>query len=398
MLQPKVSSKFLHGAKRLLIHKAAPRLLICEEFCGIARCHLHNIVLRAALRREERDLAPPFARSKPRLNSRTCRIIDVLRQEDLTRYKGRLIVVLFQKGTQDVRIGLLLAAAQEKVFSADHLAAADEEDLHTDARRRARHADRILIACPRYDVLPLCRRTHGTELIAEARRCLKVICLRCRVHPLLQLTLYIIRPSFKKEQGGADHRTVVLLPHLADAGGEASLDVVLKARTLGHRAARTQRKKTPQELQAVPQRRHIRIGAEVARAVTQHTPRDKDARKSLLHRHLDIGVTLIVLQPYIITRPMFLDQVRLKDQRLHLVRRHDRLKVSDMRDHCAHLWRVVSAALKILPNTVFEDNCLAHIDDFSVIVLHNVDSRTVRQQLQFLCNNIGHISALPSCG
>ena len=106
--------------------------------------------------------------------------------------------------------------------------------------------------------------------------------------------------------------------------------MILETGTLRHRAAGAQRKKAPQELQAVPQRRHIRIGAKVTRTITQHTPRDKDTRKILLHCHLDIGVTLIVLQPYIITWPMLLDQVRLKDQRLHLVRRHDRLKVGDM--------------------------------------------------------------------
>ena len=95
---------------------------------------------------------------------------------------------------------------------------------------------------------------------------------------------------------------------------------------------------------------------------------------------------------------MLLDQVRLKDQRLHLVRRHDRLNVGDMRDHRAHLRRVIAAALKILPDAVLEDNCLAHVDDLPVVVLHDIDARAVRQQLQFFCNNVGHIRALPSCG
>ena len=248
MLQPEVSPEFLHGTKRLLIQETAPRLLVCEEFCGVARRHLHNIVLRAALRCEEGDLAAPLACGKPCLDGRLRRCVNRTRQQHLTRDKGRLIVVLLQESAQDIRITLLLAATQEKVLAPDHLAAADEEDLHADARRRARHADGILIACPCHDVLSLRRRAHGTQLIAEPCRRLKVIRLCRRIHALLQFALDVIRPALKEEEHGANHGTVVLRLHLADAWGKAAFDVILETGTLGHRAAGAQRKKTPQEL------------------------------------------------------------------------------------------------------------------------------------------------------
>ena len=60
------------------------------------------------------------------------------------------------------------------MLAADHLARADEEDLHADADLRAREADGVLVARARDDVLLLRDLLYGAQLVPEARRRLEV--------------------------------------------------------------------------------------------------------------------------------------------------------------------------------------------------------------------------------
>ena len=135
-----------------------------------------------------------------------------------------------------------------EVLASDHLAAADEKDLHTDTHRRACHANRILIARSGHDILPLGCLAHGGQLVAQTRGCLKVIPLCRQLHAMLQLPLHIVRPSLEKKQDRMDHRTVILLRYLLYTGRETAFDMVFKTGTVGHNPARSQRKKALQEL------------------------------------------------------------------------------------------------------------------------------------------------------
>ena len=149
-----------------------------------------------------------LARREPRLNER--RLLHRARQQDLVRQERRPVVILLQKRREQRGIRLVLAALQEEMFPSDHLAAADEEDLYADAERRARHADGVLIARARHDVLLLRDLFHSGQLVAQARRDLEMVRRRRAFHAERQLALHILRAPLEKEQHGADEYRVVL--------------------------------------------------------------------------------------------------------------------------------------------------------------------------------------------
>ena len=237
--ESEIPPEFFDRAHMLFVRERAARLLVGEEFLRVPRRHDDDVVLGAALRREERDLAAALLLREPALDDRALLRADTQWQEHLARDEGRGIVILLEKCAQDILVALLVAPAQEKVFAPDHLAAADEEDLHANARRRARHADGVLIARTRDDVLPLGCLSHGGKLIPQARRRLEVIRLRRKLHPMRELALHVVRAPFEEEQDGADHRRIVLLRDLVHAWRKAAFDMILKAGSLGHLATGT---------------------------------------------------------------------------------------------------------------------------------------------------------------
>ena len=50
-------------------------------------------------------------------------------------------------------------------------------------------------------------------------------------------------------------------------------------------------------------------------------------------------------------------------------------KSSHMADHLTNLRRMISAALKILPDTILQDNGLANIDNSIIFVVHKIHTR-----------------------
>ncbi len=133
---------------------------------------------------------------------------------------------------------------------------------------------------------------------------------------------------------------------------------------------------------------HIRIRTEVARAVFPNAMRQKDARKVILQRDLDVRIRLVIFQADVVARPVLLDEVALENQRLDLARRHDEFEVRDFRDHRADFRRVIALALEILPHAVLEHDGLADIDDLARRVLHDVDAGIVGQELQLFPDDV----------
>ena len=330
LLEAEVVAELAHGAHRLLVGLLDARGLVGEVFGRIALGHRDDVALRAALRQEELHLRALLLLGQPALKQCLLRFGDGHRQQDLARHEGGAMVVLREEGGEDVGVALLLTALQEEVLAADHLARADEEDLHADADLRAREADGVLVARARDDVLLLRDLLDGAQLVPEACRRLEVKGFGRLLHADFELALDVRRAPLEEEQHGADHRRIVLLGDLADARREAALDVILEARPVLQVAAGAQREELAQELEALVHGRDVRVGAEVARAVLRHAVRQEDARVLLLHRDLDVGIALVVLEADVVMRAVLLDEVALEDQRLDLGVRHDNLEVRDM--------------------------------------------------------------------
>ncbi len=164
------------------------------------------------------------------------------RQKDFARDERRTVIILLEEGCKQSLIRLVLAALQQEVFAADHLARADEEDLHADADFRPRHADGVLVACARHDVLLLRDFLDGRELVAQPRRELEMIGFRRRLHAVLELFFDVDRTAFEEHQHGTDHPVVFLFRNFSGARREAALDMVFEAWPVLERLAISQRK------------------------------------------------------------------------------------------------------------------------------------------------------------
>ena len=103
----------------------------------------------------------------------------------------------------------------------------------------------------------------------------------------------------------------------------------------------------------------------------------------LIHRHLDVRVTLIILHHGIVLRAVLLNQVTLQYQGFKLRVSYYVFKMIYVFNHPLYLGRMPVDALKVLADSVFKAYRLTHIDNFIELVVHNVDSRLPRQLLKF---------------
>ena len=97
-------------------------------------------------------------------------------------------------------------------------------------------------------------------------------------------------------------RAVVLLRHVADAGRQAALDVVVEARdpavAAGLRAlARPVGEDAVQDVERLAHLLRVRVRAEVDDAAPVPLAREHDARVLVLHGHRDVRERLVVAQP-----------------------------------------------------------------------------------------------------
>ena len=83
---------------------------------------------------------------------------------------------------------------------------------------------------------------------------------------------------------------------------------------------------------------------------------------------------------------MLFDQVALQNECFQLRICNNIFESRYVGDHLLDLGTLVAAALKILPHTVAEANCLAHIDDRIPLIVHDVHARLGWEFFQFFFN------------
>ena len=251
-LESEITAKLPDRAERLIVRLLDARGLIRDVLFRVGASHFDDVVLRAALRYGERHLRP-LALGEPTLQK--FRLLDGKRQQDLARYERRAMVVLLQECRKKRLIRLLLTAREQEVLTPDHLARAYKKDHDDRPQPRSRHADGILVARSRHDVLLLRHLAHGGELIAQTRRPLEVVVPRRLRHAARKLLFHLLRPTFEEQAYLADHRAVLLLVDRLAARRKTALDVILQAWTLDlHVLACAQREESLQELHALVHR------------------------------------------------------------------------------------------------------------------------------------------------
>ncbi len=131
----------------------------------------------------------------------------------------------------------------------------------------------------------------------------------------------------------------------------------------------------PDHVQGLVHRPDAGVGSEIARAVIDHHARDGHLGVGVCPVHLDIGVTLVVLQAHVEARAVFLDQVHLEDQRLELRAGDDPLDIGDVLHQLVGLVILVAAVLEIGAHAVLQDDRLADVDHLALVILVDVTAR-----------------------
>ena len=88
--------------------------------------------------------------------------------------------------------------------------------------------------------------------------------------------------------------------------------------------------------------------------------------------HADIAVSLIVFEQDIVFRHVLLNQTAFEHQCFKLAVGHNIVKMVHVFDHFAHFDCVAVRRAEILADAVFERFCLADINNFILLVFHDI--------------------------
>ena len=202
--------------------------------------------------------------------------------------------------------------------------------------------------------------------------------------------------AFEELGDGVDLLGVKAAVDVDDAGGGAALDLVLEARALAAReldvAAGAKLEVLVDEVQRAARRGGRVVGPEVARAVGRGTADDFEARPDAFgHAAEAEGDEVFVVAEFdVVLRAVLLDEVVLEDRRFLLVRRDDRVEVSDGRledrDEGAE---VALGVLEVAPHTGAQALGLADVDDDVLLVPEEVNARLRREGVELLDDDVG---------
>ena len=319
----------------------------------------------------------------------------------------RVLIVLGQEGGQHLA-GLLAAlAGQGEAVPADHPAAPDVHRLHHGVQPVLGNGQDVLLRRGGLDGdLPLHQPLHVPDLVPEHRSLLVLHAPGGIGHVLLQAADHFGVIAPQEGQHPVQHVPVLRLGALARAGGQALADLVIHAgaagRFQGQRLfAGAQGEHIPHRADDLLHRRCADVGAEVLRAVLLHAPGQGQAGEGLLQIHPQVGVVLVVLEEDVVVGPVQLDEVALQAQGLQVAVAQENVEIRDVADHGRDLGSVGRIA-EVGADTVFQIDRLAHIDDGTLRVLHQVAAGAFGQlgnlQLQiFAPVNLRHGRTLPSC-
>ena len=396
--QPQKRGDLLYRADGapLLAPQALPVLL--EDERGVFARELDELLFFPFFRDKKRDPAAA-AGAEPLLQKGV--VLRLRGQEDLPGHEGRRRVELFDEFGEDRPLGLPGDVGHVVVLAAHELPVPDEKDLHDAVRIRI-----LLLDGDAQDVpvltdalghlLLLGHLLHALQKVAPADRLLEAQLLRGLLHLLRQVADDRLVVAGQKFQGHVDPLPVILLRDIPRAGPAAAVHVKIQAGPVlpeipGQDAVTVPEPVHPvDELDRLPHRLRAGKRPEIPGLILLHLPGKQDARIGLPHRHLDVGVGLVVLEHRVVLRAVLLDQVVFQDQRLQLRIRHDILKARDLLHHPVDLRPSPDDLPEIGADAVVEVHRLAHVNDRVLRVVHDIDPGLCRQFFEFL-RKIRHV-------
>ena len=172
------------------------------------------------------------------------------------------------------------------------------------------------------------------------------------------------------------------LRHVSDAGRSAALDVVVEARRaraaprLGPLAGAEQ-EDLAEQVERAAHALGARVRAEVGALAPVALAREVHAREVLVEADRDVRVGLVVAQPDVEARPVLLDEVLLREQRLRLGVDDQRLDLVDERAEAA-------ARAEVRGHALADRLGLADVDDAAARVAEQVHAGLIRQRAPLL--------------
>ena len=400
--QRKRLPQLFHCALRALLLSFQLFAKLLENQHGVLMRKLRQLMLFSLDRNRQRNAAAPFF-GKVFRNQVAFLCHKPFLQNDFLRDIGSAAVKLLNKCRQNLRAALLYKGSQGEILPSCHFAATDKKHLHQTFLIRTHKADDIRIPQTGVGNFLLFRNAFNRgNFIPQCRRPFKFHIFRCRQHFLLHFLHDSMVLSFQKIHSILDIDLIFLRGNPSAAWRNALLDMVIQARTFlpdiprKYLLAFTDREQLMQGFDGFLRSQHIRKRPIIFRLVLLHSACDEDARKHLLHRHLDIRIAFVILQKNIIIGMMLFNEVTFQEKRFHFGIRYDIFKFADIRYHGTCFCRLIAAALKILPHAVFQIHCLPHINDMPVFILHQINSRLLGQLFQFLLNIKHDLTSFPN--
>ena len=128
------------------------------------------------------------------------------------------------------------------------------------------------------------------------------------------------------------------------------------------------------------------IGTKISGTVFLHLSGKQNSWILLPHSNLNIGVGFIILEHGVVLGTMLLDQIVFQHQCFQLRVRDNIFKSADQGNHLVYLRSPSDVLAKIGSDTVMQVNCFPDINNVILVIMHDINSRTIRQLFQFLLN------------
>ena len=244
-------------------------------------------------------------------------------------------VVAHQEGAQHVIVALFFEVVEEAVLARDHLAVPNPEPEPHGVIPVAGVADHIGIAAAgqlhrgrRLDLF------QPPQRVAQFGGALVVGPLARLDHQVPDAAPHVDRVPFEEAENLRDHGAILGLALPPDAGAAAAPDVKVETGTVAPFprdvvGAAPDREDPADDRERAPHRGDVGEGSEVPRPGDVAAPGDQHARKRLLDRDHDAGIALVILEPDVESRLVFLDEGVLEQQRLRFIGDDDGVDVGD---------------------------------------------------------------------
>ena len=230
---------------------------------------------------------------------------------------------------------------------------------------------------------------YRTQPVAVARRVLEALFARRLLHLALELSLDRLHVAGEELDHAVDDRAVVLLRHVAHAGSQAAVDVVVEARdarvpTRLRPLAWAVREDAVQDVERLANLLRVRVRPEIPDARPVPLPGEHHTRIFVLDRDRDVGERLVVAEADVEGRPVPLDEVLLEMECLDLRPGDDHLDVLDSLRQALNLRATVLGRLEIGAHARPQRLGLPDVENVAFRVAEQVDARRRRELFQLL--------------